>query len=71
MLYTQSWSRDGRCLVLAETSGSFYLLPMSPQAAPGGERKLIPFSESHTNGSHPSISPEGLCTGLAAIRQRD
>jgi Tol biopolymer transport system component len=52
----QSWSRDG--LVLAQTSGSFYLLPMSPEIS-GGERKPTPFPESPNNGRHPSISPDG------------
>jgi Tol biopolymer transport system component len=59
MLYAQSWSRDGRWLVLAEASGSFYLLPMSAEAS-GGERKPIPFPESPAEGRHPSISPDGL-----------
>jgi serine/threonine protein kinase len=56
----QSWSRDGRWLLLTKLgSGTFYL-PMSPEGS-GGERKLIPFPESQAQGSSssPSISPDG------------
>jgi len=59
MLYAQSWSRDGRWLVLAEASGSFYLLPVSTEAL-GGERKPIPFAESPAGSRHPSVSADGL-----------
>ena len=54
-LFPQSWSRDQ--LLLADPA-TFYLLPMGPQGS-GGERKPIPFPESHAAGSHPSISPDG------------
>ena len=54
----QCWSRNGRWLMLAQFSGSFYLLPMSP-AASGSDRKLIPLPESPAEGRHPSISPDG------------
>jgi Tol biopolymer transport system component len=56
--FPQSWSRDGRWLVLADAAGSFYLLPMSAEASVG-ERKLIPFPETPAGGRHPSISPDG------------
>jgi len=53
----QSWSRDGRWLVVA-SSRSFYLLPTSPEAS-SGERKPIPFPEGPAEGRHASISPDG------------
>jgi Tol biopolymer transport system component len=53
----QSWSRDGRWLVVA-SSRSFYLLLTSPEAS-SGERKPIPFPEGPTEGRHASISPDG------------
>jgi Tol biopolymer transport system component len=55
---TQSWSRDGRWLLLADNQRSFYLFPMGPDAS-RGERKLIPFPETPFEGRHPSISPDG------------
>jgi hypothetical protein len=54
--FPQSWSRDE--LLLADTSASFYLLPMGPQGS-GGERQPIPFPQSPAEGRHPSISPDG------------
>jgi hypothetical protein len=48
-----------RWLVLAEASGSFYLLPVSTEAL-GGERKPIPFAESPAGSRHPSVSADGL-----------
>ena len=56
--YTQSWSRDGRWLLLVDVPGSFYLLPMGPEGS-GGERKPVPFPQSPAEGRHPSISPDG------------
>jgi Tol biopolymer transport system component len=56
--YPQSWSRDGRWLLLMTlSSGPFYLLPVDAQGS-GGEPKLIPFPESHGD-RNPSISPDG------------
>jgi serine/threonine protein kinase/Tol biopolymer transport system component len=57
--FPQSWSRDGRWLLLTGgSSGSFYLLPMGPEGS-GGERQPIPFPESPAGGLQPSISPDG------------
>jgi Tol biopolymer transport system component len=53
-----SWSRDGRWLLLVNIPGSFYLLPVGPGGS-GGERKLVPVSESPAEGRHASISPDG------------
>jgi serine/threonine protein kinase len=56
--FPESWSRDGRWLVLMDqSSGAFYLLPMGAEGA-GAERKLIPYPESHAEGRTPSISPD-------------
>jgi serine/threonine protein kinase/Tol biopolymer transport system component len=58
LYYPQSWSRDGRWLVLmTASSGAFYLLPMGAEGS-GGERKLIPLLESSAEGRNPSISPD-------------
>jgi eukaryotic-like serine/threonine-protein kinase len=56
----QSWSRDGRWLLLADLpeGGSFYVLPMGP-AASGGESKPFPLPETPSEGRHPSLSPDG------------
>jgi Tol biopolymer transport system component len=57
--FPQTWSRDGRLLLLmTPSSGAFYLLPVGAEGS-GGERKLIPFPESHGEGRNPSISPDG------------
>jgi Tol biopolymer transport system component len=57
-LLPESWSQDGRWLMLmAPVSGAFYLLPMSGEGS-GGERKPIPFPESPLEGRHPAISPD-------------
>jgi Tol biopolymer transport system component len=56
--YTQSWSRDGRWLLLVGIAGSFYLLPMGPEGS-GGEHNPVPFPQSPAEGRHPSISPDG------------
>jgi serine/threonine protein kinase/Tol biopolymer transport system component len=53
----QSRSRDGRWLLI-QSPGDFQLLPMGPEGS-SGERKLIPLPESHAEGRHPSISPDG------------
>jgi Tol biopolymer transport system component len=54
----ERWSRDGRWLVLAPASGSFYLLPVGPEGS-SVERKPIPFPESPAEGRQPSVSPDG------------
>jgi hypothetical protein len=58
--FPQSWSDDGRWLVLmaVQFSGAFHLLPMGAEES-GGERKLIPLPESPAEGRNPSISPDG------------
>jgi serine/threonine protein kinase len=57
--FPESWSRDGRWLLLMTPAlGAFYGLPMGPQGS-DGERKLIPLPESHAEGRNPSISPDG------------
>jgi serine/threonine protein kinase/Tol biopolymer transport system component len=58
LYYTQSWSRDGRWLLLTDVPGSFYLLPMGPNRS-GTERKPVSFPEHRAEGRHPSISPDG------------
>jgi dipeptidyl aminopeptidase/acylaminoacyl peptidase len=58
LYFPQSWSRDGRWLLLAPYSGSFSLLPMGSEGS-GGERKPFPFPESPAEGRDPSISPDG------------
>jgi Tol biopolymer transport system component len=63
LYYPESWSGDGRWLVLmTPTSGafgssccSFYLLPMGAEGS-GGERSTVPFPGSPTDGRHPSLS---------------
>jgi serine/threonine protein kinase len=55
--FPQSWSPDGRWLLLADFPGSFYLLPIGREGS-GDERKPIPFPESPLEGRHPSISPD-------------
>jgi Tol biopolymer transport system component len=56
---SQSWSPDGRWMVLLNLfSGGFSLLPMGAEGS-GGERKLIPFPENPFEGRHPSLSPDG------------
>jgi Tol biopolymer transport system component len=55
----ESWSRDGRWLLLwTPSSGVFYLLPMGAEGS-GSERKLIPLPESPAESRNPSISPDG------------
>jgi Tol biopolymer transport system component/predicted Ser/Thr protein kinase len=55
--FPESWSRDGRWLLLS-SSDSLLLLQM-PQEGPGIEHKAIPFPESPAECRHPSISPDG------------
>jgi Tol biopolymer transport system component len=54
----QSWSRDGRWLLLLlhPSASVFHLLPMGPEA---GERKPLPFPDSPSDGRHPALSPDG------------
>jgi Tol biopolymer transport system component len=54
---TQSWSGNGRWLLITDLPGSFYLLPAGPGS--GAERKPIPLPGSPAEGGHPSISPDG------------
>jgi eukaryotic-like serine/threonine-protein kinase len=57
--FPESWSRDGRWLLLMTPStGALYALPMGAEGS-GGERKPIPFPEGHAEGRNPSISPDG------------
>ena len=57
--FPESWSRDGRWLVLvAPTTGVFFFLPISAEGS-GGERKPIPFPNGPSDGLDPSLSPDG------------
>jgi Tol biopolymer transport system component len=54
----ESWSLNGRWMVLVSlSSGAFSLLPMGAEGS-GSERKLIPFPENPVEGRHPSLSPD-------------
>jgi Tol biopolymer transport system component/tRNA A-37 threonylcarbamoyl transferase component Bud32 len=62
----ESWSRDGRWLLLT-TGSHFYVLTMAPEGA-GGERKLVPLAMNPSGGRHASFSPDGRWILYASIQ---